>query len=559
MRRNDIQDALAAWQGSPMEEARLEELLARLREDDAFRKELAKTLWALSMVQVVQAPEPRWLGLYEELGLLDEKEAVAEDAEEQKLLSQIWREPYRQQVSWKWHAIAMVSLGLAAAWMVFLFILRDGDVAPTDERKLAVVLGESKAVWGKDPLMAGGNWLRPGFHRLLSGSETLVFTDGIRVRLQAPVDFSLLNANAISCRRGALRVRLPRGAGNFRVDVPFGSVTDIGTDFAVSVSPDNGTKVAVFEGEVEVAIQQRGNDGIRVFTMTQGEATRVEADGSIQPSDATDLPPPLDMTMPPLILPAAYADRILADQPRHYWRMNRMEDGVIPDETGNGNSLIPLGSVNISADAGGRSSAQLSGVGGLVSQKPWRFGREGAALELWFVSEGGERTALAALAAGKPDGQHIVLLGYNDYLPERNANANADDYPPNRLRLLSRWPVSHRGGVNLFSTPMIEPHAWHHVVIQFKGQRMELHADGLPVKNAIADDLPKSVDAFLTLGLTYTLNHEQIGARPERFLNGRMAEVAVYDRALSKEEIRERYQKLKAIPMIPKAPLKGKE
>jgi hypothetical protein len=561
MRRNDILDALAAWQGAPVDAARREELLARLRTDDAFRKELAEALWTLSMVRVVQAPEPRWLGLSEELGLLDDEEGAADEDAEQVLMAEIRGKPHRLWVSRRWRTMAMVSAGLAALLMIFLFIGRDGDVvpeqfavAPLDERKLAVVSGETGAVWDGDPLIAGGKWLRPGAQRLLSGSETLVFSDGVRVRLQAPVDFNLLDRNAISCRRGAVRVRLPVGTEGFRVDVPFGTVTDLGTDFAVSVGADDGTKVAVFEGEVEIAIRQRENDGIRLLSMTKGEAMQVAVDGSTRPADAKDLPPPPDMALPPLKLSEAYADRILAGKPRHYWRLNRMEDGVIPDETGNGNPLVPVGTVEISADTGRRNSLRLSGDGGLESQKPWRFGREGAALELWFVSEGSARTALTGLSPGKSAGQHFALLGYNDHVPE----ANADYIRHNGLRFLTRWPVGRRGGVNLFSEPVIDPYSWHHVVIQLKDRRMELHADGLPVKTATADALPESIDVFLTFGFAYTLRQGGIRPMPERFLNGRMAEIAVYDRVLSLEEIRERCSRKEEIAAHDTAPVPEK-
>lgn len=553
MQRSDMADALAAWQGAPVAEARRAELLARLQTDDDFRKEFAGAVWTLSMAQVAQAPEPRWLGLSEELGLLGYGQERTGDDAEQAIMAEIRRKPHRLQVSGRWRTMAMAAAGLAALLMFFLLTKRDGDIAPEpsagavpemsdeavpDERKLAVLKGETGAVWESEPFIAGGKWLRPGAHRLLSGSETLVFSDGTRVRLQAPLDFSLVDATTISCLRGAVRVTMADGSDGFRVDVPFGMVTDQGTDFAVEVGSDEATRVAVFEGKVELAIRQPESDGLRLLSMAGGEALGVAADGSTHPVDATDLPPPPDKALPPLQLPEAYAERILAGKPRHYWRLNRMENGEIPDETGNGNPLLPVGKVVISPDAGDHGSLRLTGDGGLESRFPWRMSREGAALEMWFVSEGNPQSALAGLATERADSRHIALLGHNNNhasegFPERQMS--------NSVRFLTRWPAGVTGGVNLFSEPVHGPMTWHHVVIQIQGRRMELHVNGMPPKVATADEMPEIIELFPTFGFAYTqrINAPDVD-EASRFLIGRMAEIAVYDRVLSREEIRER-------------------
>jgi len=559
MPRNDMADALAAWQGAPVEAARRAELLARLRADGDFRKEFAEAVWTLSMVRVVQAPEPRWLGVSEELGLCGDDEGASGDAAEQAIMAEVRRKTHRLQVSRRWRTMAMVSAGLAAVLMVFLFIASQRDAgpkavasAPQDERKLAVLSGESSAVWEREPVLAGGNWLRPGAHRLLAGSETLVFSDGVRVRLQAPVDFSLVDEATICCRRGALRVTLADGSDGFRVEVPFGSVTDRGTDFAVLVGPDDGTRVAVFEGKVEIAIRQRDSDGIRLVSMAGGETMQITADGSTWPAEATGMPPPPDTVLPPMGLPEAYVERILAGKPQHYWRLNRMENGKVPDETGNGNPLVPVGRVEVSTDAGGRSSLRLTGDGGLESSAPWRLRREGAALELWFASEGKIQTTLAGLATSKADARHFAMLGHSNY---DTSEGHPGRPMTNTLRYLTRWPIGIGGGVNLFSEPVHGPLSWHHVVIQLKHGRMELHADGMPVKIAKADPMPETIDLFLTFGFAYTKGDsgkEKI--QPDRFLNGRMAEIAVYDRVLSLEEIRERCGRMAEIAAYDKNP-----
>jgi len=548
MLRNDMVDALATWQGLAVDADRRDELLARLRTDEVFCREFAEALWTLAMLRVVQAPEPRWLSLSEELGLcgVEEDGSVDEGAEE-AIMAEVRRKPHRIRLSLPWRTFAMVAAGVLALFLWFLFIAKGRntekmgitEVLPS-ERKLAVLAGESGAVWESDPLIAGGNWVRPGSHRLLAGSDTLLFFNGIRVRLQAPLEFSLVNEGTVSCHRGAMRVTVANGAAGFRVNVPFGVVTDLGTDFAVSVGADDATRVAVMEGTVELGIRQQEDDGIRLISMAPGEAVEVSATGNTQPASTNGVPPPPDSSLLPLKLPDAYADLILAGKPRHYWRLDRMENGKIPDVTGRGNPLLSLGPLAVSADGGGRHSLRLSGKGGVRSQHPWRLRTDGAALELWFASEGNQQSSLVGMATRELDSRHFAMLSHNSYLSEAAPRSQM----LNTVRFLTRWPIDVRGGVNLFSEPVIGPYSWHHVVIQIKGRRMELHVDGMPVKVATADPLPKTIDAFLTLGFAHTMGRDGlIEGLPDRFLIGRIAEVAVYDRVLSPKEIRQRLGK----------------
>src|SRR5437868_2571568 len=64
----DLLDLLKAVRGEPLKEARRVELLARLRADEAFRREFVNEILMLGMLKAVQATEPRWLVLEDELG-----------------------------------------------------------------------------------------------------------------------------------------------------------------------------------------------------------------------------------------------------------------------------------------------------------------------------------------------------------------------------------------------------------------------------------------------------------------------------------------------------------
>src|SRR5207248_9074815 len=65
----DLRELLAAWLGEEDPSAeRRRILLNRLREDAAFRRAFIDEIRLLGMLKVVQASEPRWLRLEDELG-----------------------------------------------------------------------------------------------------------------------------------------------------------------------------------------------------------------------------------------------------------------------------------------------------------------------------------------------------------------------------------------------------------------------------------------------------------------------------------------------------------
>src|ERR1700733_10222400 len=64
----DMSDLLNAWLGRELDPARYEQLLARLRADEVFRREFVAEVRMYGMLKTVQSPEPRWLRLEDDLG-----------------------------------------------------------------------------------------------------------------------------------------------------------------------------------------------------------------------------------------------------------------------------------------------------------------------------------------------------------------------------------------------------------------------------------------------------------------------------------------------------------
>jgi hypothetical protein len=79
-------------------------------------------------------------------------------------------------------------------------------------------------------------------------------------------------------------------------------------------------------------------------------------------------------------------------------------------------------------------------------------------------------------------------------------------------------------------------------VAQQQAGRMELYLDGTRLGPAQADDVPRSHEALLQLGALEFRPSQEL-SKLRRPFSGRIAEVAIYDRALEDTEVREHSQR----------------
>jgi len=84
-----------------------------------------------------------------------------------------------------------------------------------------------------------------------SGLVELTYASGVRVTLEGPADFSVMNATSGRLADGKLVAYVPPGAEGFSVDYAQGKVVDLGTEFAMDVQGPKA-EVGVFDGEIEL-------------------------------------------------------------------------------------------------------------------------------------------------------------------------------------------------------------------------------------------------------------------------------------------------------------------
>lgn len=549
----DLQDALIAWQeGSHgINEVRTAELLQRVRDDESFRKALARQVWTLTQSRLAQAPEPRWLELNEVLGI-ESRDAGSSSGDEEfdatlraALQDEPSRHPAGRAAKWSWLGLAatIAVAGTVTILMTMRPATPEGDLRKSSPLAVLVQVDAAKGggTWGSQPPASGMN-LTAGPLVLKSGRLSLMFASGVVLHVEGPAKLDLLTADRVLCHDGRVRLRVPKGAEGFCIETPGGAVTDLGTELGVSVGKDGNTQVAVFEGEAEASLRMPGQEGVRTELLTAHQSARlIPSTGEIVATepDLTGFLPATELHVPPLQLATGYEGKISASHPVHYWRMDRLEQGLIPNEVTGAPALRPVGGMRLEpaspespttrtvAHFGGRTNP-----GALYAVQPWLAPGAAHAVEMWFASTTTEQMSLFALTTGKAPNDHLELVELAVRQPGRSPR-------PGIVRYLTRWPAGSGGGINIYTEPKFLPYQWHHLVAQQANGKMELYLNGHLVGKADADPFAPQIPCTVQLGcLRY--NEGRALAQLQRPFAGKMAEVAIYDRLLTAEEIQQR-------------------
>jgi hypothetical protein len=534
---SDLQQALLAWQGVPLPPERSSELLERLRNDAAFRAAFADKLWTLSLTRVAQAPDPRWLSLYEEIGLGAAPAQTEEWKSEAVILEGIRREPLRFVRAW-WRWAAYGALAATVALALGLWQLASTKPAAS-ERSIATLVASRDAVW-KSATTNLGTGLPAGRLQLVSGGVSLSFQSGVLLHVQGPADVELIDGQRVFCHEGRLRMRVPPGAEGFYIDTPGGGVTDLGTELGVAVKPGQNTRVAVFEGKAEAALNVPGQGGVRTEVLQAHQGAELHAkSGEIRSSGLAGFLEASEIPEPPLLLSADYPQLVQSAKPALYWRIDRLTDGRVPEESGAGPALELSGAVALQADSGGRASAIFSG-GAIYADQAWTLPGNSYALECWFFSQPMAAGALAGFTMGREFKDHFIYLEFPGRLPGKSPQ-------PGIIRYLNRWPAAGSGGISIYSQPKTFPYRWHHLVAQQSGTHLELYVDGELVGNAQGTTIGADTLCAIQFG-TLRSNFANHPYRVERPFTGRLAEIAVYPRLLSPGEIQQHAAQLGSAP-----------
>jgi hypothetical protein len=556
----DLHDLLALWLGDhDPGEARRQALLARLDSDTAFRGTFIEEIRLLGMLRAVQSSEPRWLRLEDEAGW-SARRCVDVDTLAQRVVQQDQRRRRtRRTVRWLLAAAAAVLLTTCLYLATRPRPVADpGSPAPSAARaEVAVVVTADALQWlAGSQTPRAGEVVMSGRLRLREGQLTLAFFGGASLTVEGPADLELLTADRVFCHQGRLRARVPRGAEGFTVLAPGYEIVDLGTEFGLNFDPGGRARVMVFEGAASVSVLNKEGRSVRGALLEGRRAVEIDPNGAgIQevPAQPETFIPLGQFAPAPLELEAAYAAEILAANPWGYWRFESLQGDKVTNEVAGRPALQLLGGVELQRSPGGNGWAHFnSGHLGqaLLMDGEWTPSRAGGyAIELWVQAESpspaalspptfGQGTALVGLIARDDDQteKHLAYL-------ELAGRSRRSPHEPCAVRFLDRWPAGVSHGANVFSRRNIVTSLWHHVVGQKSGDTLELYVDGEQVGTSPTKLNAQDPDGVATTACRLLVGRLKQRSQPPctneiRAFEGRLDELAVYDRALAPEEIR---------------------
>jgi hypothetical protein len=517
-----LQELVAAWLGEETSEERRTALLRELREDPVLRKEFVTEIRTFSMLQAVQSPEPRWLALQDEFGLGNEEHTSFEHRMSEVIGAQ--RRPF---VSSWWRPFAALAACLAVLFAV-LFLWRTSRVGTADGgEQIAVAVSVDGVHWddAQRRSLQAGQLVYAGGLRFHKGKLTLAFLSGVSVHVEGPADLTIIGPDRIACRLGNLRALVPDGAQGFTVETPGAAVTDLGTEFGISVEAGARAQVVVYQGSAEASLLS--SDGSPRRTQLIAAKQSVEIDpraGSIRRIEPRELLAAPDLSIGSLNLHTDYPERVMAAKPLHYWRTPSASADRIEDRVPGGQALRIEGPITPQAD-GSLDFSKTDTLQFLRMEGDWTPSRE-FAVELWFASQAFHSSVLGVMQKAPTSSGELVML-------ELTNRGTRNPLRPGRARFLYRWPPGGADGVNLYSAPLYVPYRWHHLVCQRRGGVLEMYLDGCAVGETSMEGAPDTTACTLRFG---RLNENASSPNARQF-QGRIAEPAIYERSLTPQEI----------------------
>lgn len=383
-----------------------------------------------------------------------------------------------------------------------------------------------------DTSPAEGTHLRRGLYRLLDGLVEIEYESGAVFVVRAPATFDLVDEACVRLEDGQLAAHVPKAAIGFRIESPGATVIDLGTDFAVQAVKEKESEVHVFRGEVLVDLHGEKGISADLLRLVTGEATRVDY--------LTGMPSGIDLDSQQFVRSlrednSSYAEAVLALNPVVYYRM---------EPTGDGKRLV---------DASG-SGAHATIHFGRATSPVWTAGRVGAALTL-----GGPAQETYAAAESYPqaagDEMSVVAWVYARSRPRwasiaKNWAGGSNDRGQFHFGLLEDGGeleahiVEGSGNEVIVRDNLPLPlHAWHHVAFVADGTELRLYRNGRQVASKPYHTLHRDPRIkALAIGTKLNLAGDAPEERDFNMWDGRLDELAIFNHALTAEQIHNLYR-----------------
>jgi hypothetical protein len=149
--------------------------------------------------------------------------------------------------------------------------------SPATEPTIATIKANLHGQWANGEEANVGMKLHSGIWELQSGLVEIETQPGTILLLEGPASIELKDPLHAKLLAGNLVVRMPKGESGFVVDLPRMKVTDLGTEFGVSVTADGESRVQVYDGKVRAESRESGVGQ----ELEKGQTLRCATDGEM--------------------------------------------------------------------------------------------------------------------------------------------------------------------------------------------------------------------------------------------------------------------------------------
>jgi len=506
-----------------------DELLQACRENPELLKDLAEFA-AVERLLVFNAEEES-----DELFIAEVKERLLSENDDSfvdGIRSQLEKEQPSKSIPFpvfKWVVAACLVFACSLLYMNSDFF----------EQPTVAHLGSSTGtVWGSEVAPEGE--VKRGLHKLYQGYAELMMDNGVKLTLEAPIEFEIKSVDLVQVNYGRLVARVPEQAIGFTVITPSSEVVDLGTEFGIDVNTQGASEVHVIEGEVKTrALKEKKfvnllKDDARAFDENQQIAIIKSQPGKFLRS-----------------LPGRSTD----DPQFLHWSFDDKGAVVSCGGTGIDGKQFPgtLESFN-----GGEGPLYQNGQFGDALY----FNGEGAHVATTFPGIGENNPRTVAFWAKVPQ-DFSITNGYGMIswgLMEKGAAWQISPNPGIHEGAIGRVRVGTMKAP-VIGTTDLRDNRWHHIAIVMYGGRSAntsthilLYVDGKLEKTSLkaVARIRTTLDDKNSRPLTFGKNMSSVGGGTQRkgsYFKGWLDEVYIFDSALDQEQIRNIMQHNRLAPL----------
>lgn len=441
-----------------------------------------------------------------------------------------WAETQESKVSEIQHHTRRTRLVLkAAAAIAALIIIGTFIVQPSPGELVAtLVASPGGALRYQGDLLSANATIRTGNYELEKGISSILFENGVNVVIEAPAAFDIDSAMRITLNRGRVAANVPPEGIGFEIATPSAQIIDHGTEFAVEVNDDQSSEVHVFKGEVEVqplAVADGDTSNLPVHLFSNA-ATRVEFASNIP----MGIPIDNNRFLRTLTEPRhAYAPMIKQLNPALYFRLGVPKDGqTMRDVAGESDGVL----IEHGASRPPFCSGKIGGAGRFNGPKDGAFvhvpdyPKADLALSgvCWIYAASLSRNAAIAKNSSRPNqGQFRWRLDNDTGCIE--VRITQQDGTKIEVKESTPLPIKQ----------------WQHIAFTADGETLRLYRNGVEVGQAACGSITSPTQSDLLIGGRWK-NKKGITSSAYNFWHGRIDEFALFNHALSGEEISQLYQ-----------------